>query len=95
VSRESKSKRRQKRRRRALNRVKRREVLSTHPEQVRVRTSFSGKARSGDEAELDVSFGETSVPFDPESEEFSEETARRHAAVGAWRESGYPTEGEG
>jgi hypothetical protein len=95
VPRSSKTKTRRKRLRRLRNRRRREALLRTEPEQVRVRTSFSGKARSGDEATVDLEFSDVSVPFDPESEEFAQETGRRHAAAEAWHDAGHPTSGEG
>ena len=95
MAKDSKSKRRRKKLRRDRNRQRRDDLLRSPSDEVRRRTSFSAKARSGDEAEVSLKFSETSVPFDPESPEFPDETARRHAAVEAWNESGNPTAGEG
>lgn len=95
MSRDSKTKRRRKRLRRERNRRRRARLLRPCAHKVRLRRSFSGKARRGDEAEVDLKFSDTSVPFDPESEEFPEETARRAAAVDAWDGAGNPTRGDG
>jgi len=95
MSHASKSKRRRKKLRRERNRLRKEGLLKSDSSRVRRRTSFFGKARSGDAAALNLTFSKTSVPFDPESATFPEETARRVAAVEAWDEAGNPTSGEG
>lgn len=89
------SNRRRKKLRRERNRRRKEELCAPDADRVRRRTSFFGKARGGDAAALDVTFSEASVPFDPASETFPEDTARRVAAVQAWNDDGNPTAGDG
>lgn len=91
---DSKSKRRRKKIRRVKNRSEREANVSRVAREVRVRNPFQGKVRRGDEAQLDLSFVATTVPFDPAESDVAEAVRRRHEAVQAWTEAGAPTVGE-
>jgi hypothetical protein len=92
VARDSKSKRRQKKLRRAKNAIEKAASLNS-TEEARVRTGFHGKARRGDAVGLDVSFSDVSVPYDPNASDPSVGVAERHHAVKAWDKAGNPTKG--
>jgi hypothetical protein len=94
MARDSKSKRRRKRTRRDRNRQREADLMRSSSDQVRVRRSFAAKSRRGDEAGLDLQFSGVEVPFDPESDDFDLEAARRHEAVLAWNDLGNPTSGD-
>jgi hypothetical protein len=93
VARNSKTKRRLKKRRRAKNKLDQ-EALLKPSDDVRVRTEFHGKARRGDEVGLDAKFSDTSVPYDPDAPDPSEGVSERHEAVKAWDRAGNPTSGD-
>ena len=93
MARDSKSKRRLKKRRRAQNKLDQAALLK-HDDAVRVRTDFHGKARRGDAVGLDVSFSDTSVPYDPNASDPSDGIVERHDAVKSWNDAGNPTAGD-
>jgi hypothetical protein len=80
----------QKRTAKFRNRAKRAALFVTNGT-ARVRREFFGKARSGDEAALSLTFSGHAIPVE---EDRPGESLKEAAAGEAWEREGFPTTGE-